>query len=55
MKLKPSRPIQLDQKVDQGRIWLQPWLQNLVKIGNFGSVQFSKILSKINEIQLKFS
>jgi hypothetical protein len=43
MKLKPSRPIQLDQKADQGRIWLQPWLQILVKTGNFGLVQIFKI------------
>jgi hypothetical protein len=32
MKLKPSRPIQLDQKVDQDRIWLQPWLLTIPQI-----------------------
>jgi hypothetical protein len=43
MKLKPSTPIQLDPKANQGRIWLQPWLQNLVKTDSFGRVQFFKI------------
>jgi hypothetical protein len=40
---------------DQGRIWLQPWLQNLVKTDSFGPVQLFKIRSKLDEIQLKFS
>jgi hypothetical protein len=55
MKLKSSRPIQLDQKADQGHIWLQPWLQNLMKIDSFNPVQFFKFRSKLNEIRLKFS
>jgi hypothetical protein len=50
MKLKPSRPIQLDQKADHGRIWLQPWLQNLVKTDGVGPDQFLKIRSKLDEI-----
>jgi hypothetical protein len=55
MKLKPSKPIQLDQKADHGRIWLIPWLQNMVKTSSFGPIQFLKIRSKLDEIQLKFS
>jgi hypothetical protein len=49
MKLKPSRPIELEWKANQGRIWLKQWLQNLVKTGQFGLVQIFKIRSKFDE------
>jgi hypothetical protein len=55
MKLKHSRPLQLERKADQGRIWLEPWLQNVAKTDGFGSVQIFKTWLKFDDIWLKFS